>query len=127
MAILTICSCRKHGYITADDGFRGPEFGSKDHLRYVIGETVSLEICSLQDGDILFLAAETSPLPETVDDADINLLWKIECINQLRCDASPEVDLLPADMCEQLSMPAPTPMPSDFIAVMKQRMDSRNQ
>ncbi len=76
------CKCGKHGYIVLPDGTRGLHSCCKQHALHMA-----------RTGDVFktFTEAEmvevmkqivASSLPETLDDADIGLLFNAELVNQ---------------------------------------------
>lgn len=117
-----MCHCGKHCHIILSDGSQSAEFAFVVHGRSMI--MVGVLEGRLTDEEGHALIAEIvygTTLPTLPDEVDLDLLWRIECLNQLRSAAQPEAEVIPSDMHAWLSQPVALPPPPNLVAYLKRR------
>jgi hypothetical protein len=84
MPTLDICHCGRHGHVTLDGGFAGPEFSFKAHALETVRTGVENERFSRRRAKELRSAIRRTSLPRDHDDAPEEIRFKLELYNSLR-------------------------------------------
>jgi len=97
-ARFVICGCCEHGHITAADGFRGPEFCSRDFAMHIIRTGVQWEKLTLSESEELMAEITAAPLPRTFDEVSPELKFTSEVFNQISIEHTEELQDWPMEV-----------------------------
>lgn len=117
-----ICRCGRHADIIARDGFVGPQFASQDVGFHILSRGIDFLKLSARDVEAASQFLQASALPKTIEEADPELLWKIELWNTLRCKYE-HPDMVHMEMVHTfLELPPAHPRPPDFMTKARARL-----